>query len=40
MIFSKGNNVKISHKLGVLVIDNYAYLIGEFSAIDDLSIDK
>ncbi|XP_049405409.1 ethylene-responsive transcription factor ERF119-like [Solanum stenotomum] len=37
---SEGNEVKISHKLGVPIVDNYGYLVGEFSAMDDLSIDK
>ncbi|WMV28228.1 hypothetical protein MTR67_021613 [Solanum verrucosum] len=37
---SKGSKVKISHKLGVPVVDNYGYLVGEFSVMDGLSIDK
>ncbi|XP_015075254.1 ethylene-responsive transcription factor ERF117-like [Solanum pennellii] len=37
---SDGREVKVSHKLEVPVVDNYGYLVGEFSAIDDLSTDK
>lgn len=32
--------MKISQKLGILVVDNYANLVGEFNATDDISIDK
>ena len=37
---SKGGDVKTSKKLGDLVVDNYAYLVGEFTTMDDISIDK
>ncbi|XP_059285093.1 ethylene-responsive transcription factor ERF117-like [Lycium ferocissimum] len=30
--------VKISLKFGVPIVDNYGFLLGEFSALDDLSI--
>ncbi|TMW84705.1 hypothetical protein EJD97_024565 [Solanum chilense] len=35
---SGDKEVKFSQKLGVPVVDNYGYLLGEFSKLDDLSI--
>ncbi|KAJ8570143.1 hypothetical protein K7X08_006720 [Anisodus acutangulus] len=35
---SEDKEVKFSMKLGVPVVDNYGYLLGEFSKLDDLSI--
>ncbi|XP_049403827.1 ethylene-responsive transcription factor CRF2-like [Solanum stenotomum] len=35
---SGDKEVKFSHKLGVPVVDNYGFLLGEFSKLDDLSI--
>ena len=40
MKISKGCDVKIWHKLGVLVVENYAYFVGELSSTDDLCSDK
>ncbi|WMV28229.1 hypothetical protein MTR67_021614 [Solanum verrucosum] len=33
---SEGKEVMFSHNLGVPVIDNYGFLLGEFSDLDDL----
>lgn len=35
---SGDQEVKFSQKLGVPVVDNYGFLLGEFSKLDDLSI--
>ncbi|KAK4358326.1 hypothetical protein RND71_023936 [Anisodus tanguticus] len=35
---SDGREVKISRKLGVPIVDNYGFLLGEFSVLDDLRI--
>ncbi|KAM3328402.1 hypothetical protein P3S68_033094 [Capsicum galapagoense] len=35
---SENQEVKYSHKLGVPIVDNYGFLLGEFSVLDDLSI--
>ncbi|KAM3328398.1 hypothetical protein P3S68_033090 [Capsicum galapagoense] len=35
---SENQEVKYSHKLGVSVVDNYEFLLGEFSILDDLRI--
>ncbi|KAM3269534.1 ethylene-responsive transcription factor like [Capsicum chacoense] len=35
---SENQEVKYSHKLGVPVVDNYGFLLGEFSILDDLRI--
>ncbi|XP_060212250.1 ethylene-responsive transcription factor ERF119-like [Lycium barbarum] len=35
---SNGREVKISMKLGVPIVDNYGFLLGEFSVLDDLRI--
>ncbi|MCD9643920.1 hypothetical protein HAX54_031805 [Datura stramonium] len=35
---SEDKQVKFSRKLGVPVVDNYGFLLGEFSVLDDLSI--
>ncbi|KAK4376464.1 hypothetical protein RND71_002760 [Anisodus tanguticus] len=35
---SEDEEVKFSMKLGVPIVDNYGYLLGEFSKLDDLSI--
>ncbi|KAM3269540.1 hypothetical protein P3S67_030422 [Capsicum chacoense] len=34
----ENQEVKYSHKLGVPIVDNYGFLLGEFSVLDDLSI--
>ncbi|PHT29018.1 hypothetical protein CQW23_31395 [Capsicum baccatum] len=35
---SENQEVKYSHKLGVPIVDNYGFLLGEFSILDDLRI--
>ncbi|XP_055805387.1 dehydration-responsive element-binding protein 1F-like [Solanum dulcamara] len=35
---SEGKEVMFSHKLGVPIVDNYGFLLGEFSVLDDLTI--
>ncbi|KAM3203899.1 hypothetical protein P3L10_031525 [Capsicum annuum] len=35
---SENQEAKYSHKLGVPVVDNYGFLLGEFSILDDLRI--
>ncbi|KAM3328396.1 hypothetical protein P3S68_033088 [Capsicum galapagoense] len=35
---SENQEVKYSHKLGVPIVDNYGFLLGEFSVLDDLRI--
>ncbi|PHT67364.1 hypothetical protein T459_26851 [Capsicum annuum] len=35
---SENQEVKYSHKLGVPIVDNYGFLLGEFSVWDDLRI--
>ncbi|KAM3269532.1 hypothetical protein P3S67_030414 [Capsicum chacoense] len=35
---SENQEVKYSHKLGVPILDNYGFLLGEFSILDDLRI--
>ncbi|PHT67400.1 hypothetical protein T459_26887 [Capsicum annuum] len=35
---SENQEVKYSHKLGVPIVDNYGFLLGEFGVLDDLSI--
>ncbi|PHT29013.1 hypothetical protein CQW23_31390 [Capsicum baccatum] len=34
----ENQEVKYSHKLGVPIVDNYGFLLGEFSVLDDLRI--
>lgn len=34
----ENQEVKYSHKLGVPIVDNYGFLLGEFSILDDLRI--
>ncbi|KAM3269529.1 hypothetical protein P3S67_030411 [Capsicum chacoense] len=38
MKISENQEVKYSHKLGVPIVDNYGFLLGEFSVLEDLSI--
>lgn len=35
---SNDEEVKFSYKLGVPIVDNYGYLLGEFSVLDDLTV--
>ncbi|PHT33363.1 hypothetical protein CQW23_25163 [Capsicum baccatum] len=35
---SENQEVKYSHKLGLPIVDNYGFLLGEFSILDDLRI--
>ncbi|PHU02017.1 hypothetical protein BC332_27268 [Capsicum chinense] len=35
---SENQEVKYSHKLGIPIVDNYGFLLGEFSVLDDLRI--
>ncbi|PHT29007.1 hypothetical protein CQW23_31384 [Capsicum baccatum] len=35
---SENQEVKYSHKLGVPIMDNYGFLLGEFSVLNDLRI--